>query len=351
MKTYDQIAIVGRFTIVHLGHENLFQVAAERLNVGGTLTILVGSAGHYPSPKHPLSFETRKEMLYLIDVPLLVEKKIKLEIVPVYDFLYTPDAWTMQVQRHMLPGCALLGHKKPDGSSDWVDEDFPDTDYIEVPDITKFNATDIRKRIYEYNRCTNEMNVNNWMSPKVFSFVNMLIDTGEFDRPKLEWKTNQRANLDFAQHPYPDNINSLCADAVVVCKGYVLLGQRKGSVGKHTWALPGGHKDKGETLQACALRELDEETSIKVPPTVLRKSIVDSQVFDNPGRSETVDEKVTQAFHIILDNETKLPKIRPADDLEKVEWVRLCDVRKMSQTGLIFADHAEIINHFTGALI
>jgi bifunctional NMN adenylyltransferase/nudix hydrolase len=177
------------------------------------------------------------------------------------------------------------------------------------------------------------------------------MDEGSFARPTLEYRANRLADQKFSTHPYPQNINSLCADTVVECKGYILLGKRKGSVGKRTWALPGGHKDKGETLQATALRELDEETCIKVPPMVLRKSIVNSHVFDNPGRSETIDEKITQAFHLILDNEPKLPKIRANDDLEEVKWVRLCDIRDMSHTGQIFADHAEIIHHFTGALI
>ncbi len=345
-KQYNQIAIVGRFTIVHLGHERLIREAAKRLNPGGTLTVLIGSAGHYPSPKHPLPFFDRSEMIHLVDVPELKEKNITLEVKPIYDFLYTPQAWTMQVQRYMSKDCALLGHKKPDGSSDWVDEDFPDTDYIEVPDTTKINATQIRKRIYDVGLCP-PLHV----SDAVYKYVTSLIERGAFKLASSEWQANRVADQKFKAHPYPDNINSLCADTVVECKGYILLGKRKGDVGFDTWALPGGHKDKGETLQNTALRELDEETNIKVPPTVLRKSIVASSVFDSPGRSETVDEKITQAFHIILDNETKLPKVRAADDLQEVKWFRLCDIKRMSQTGMIFADHAEIIHHFTGALV
>lgn len=351
MKTYNNIAIVGRFTIVHLGHENLIKQAAKRLNPGGKLTILIGSAGHYPSPKHPLPYVNREKMIHLVDVPELQEKKITLEVVPIYDFLYTPQAWTMQVQRYMASDCALLGHKKPDGSSDWVDTDFPDTDYINIPDKTGFSATAIRKRIYEYNVATNTMNINNWVSTRVMGYVQELIANGTFEAPAAEYHANRLANQKFRNHPYPDNINSLCADTVVECKGHILLGKRKGLVGKGTWALPGGHKDRGETLQETCLRELDEETNIKVPPMVLRKSIVASQIFDNPGRSETADEKVTQAFHIILDNEKALPKVRAADDLEEVNWFRLCDVKRMSQSGLIFADHAEIVHAFTSALL
>mgnify|MGYP000350835023 CR=1 FL=1 len=50
--------------------------------------------------------------------------------------------------------------------------------------------------------------------------------------------------------------------AVVVKKGEILLGKRIAKVGDATWAPPGGHLEYGESVEACASRELLEETAL-----------------------------------------------------------------------------------------
>jgi 8-oxo-dGTP diphosphatase len=50
---------------------------------------------------------------------------------------------------------------------------------------------------------------------------------------------------------------------IVVRGGAVLLGLRRGAHGPGTWSFPGGHLDRGESAEACALRELYEETGLE----------------------------------------------------------------------------------------
>lgn len=49
--------------------------------------------------------------------------------------------------------------------------------------------------------------------------------------------------------------------------GQLLLGKRLSEHGNGTWAPPGGHLEYGETPLHCAVRELEEETGIKVSQT------------------------------------------------------------------------------------
>ena len=85
-----------------------------------------------------------------------------------------------------------------------------------------------------------------------------------------------------ADRLYPDRPIIGCL-AVVRRGDRVLLAQRSVPPGIGRWGFPGGMQELGETVQACAQRELKEETGIDAEP-VDTLGVLNSIRHDDGGR-------------------------------------------------------------------
>ena len=130
---------------------------------------------------------------------------------------------------------------------------------------------------------------------------------------------------------------------VVVQSGHILLVERKARPGKGLFALPGGFVDQGETLINACIRELREETRLKVPEPVLHGSLKGQRVFDDPYRSAR-GRTITHAFMFDLKPDTSLPKVKGGDDAKSAFWLPLSAL----QPERLFEDHFHIIRAMTG---
>ena len=104
--------------------------------------------------------------------------------------------------------------------------------------------------------------------------------------------------------------------------------------------MPGGYIDCNKTLLDSAIKELREETGLKVPTKVLRGSIAGECTFDDPKRS-TRGRIITHTFLFQLDDSQPLPKVKGGDDADDAMWVTLDDVVKMRS--VFFEDHFSIL--------
>ena len=145
----------------------------------------------------------------------------------------------------------------------------------------------------------------------------------------------------WAAAPYAPTF--VTCDAVVVQSGHILLVERKANPGKGLWALPGGFVNQDERLVDAALRELREETKLKVPAPVLKGSIKQQKVYDEPSRSER-GRTITHAFHMELAADAKLPKVKGADDAKCAFWLPLNELSSKR----MFEDHYFIIQDILG---
>ena len=123
---------------------------------------------------------------------------------------------------------------------------------------------------------------------------------------------------------------AVTADCVVITREAepkVLLIQRGFDPFKGAWAFPGGFMNMDETTEQCAIRELEEETGLKI--SKLHQIGAYSKVDRDPrGRTITV------AYLAIVDGPIE---VAGQDDAARAEWFPLSALPELA------FDHADIM--------
>lgn len=128
------------------------------------------------------------------------------------------------------------------------------------------------------------------------------------------------------KHPRP----AVTADCVVMTNEplpKVLLIQRGAAPYKGAWAFPGGFMNMDETTEQCAIRELEEETGLKVA-TVHQIGAYSKVDRDPRGRTITV------AYLAIIDSPEE---VRGQDDAANAMWYPITELPQLA------FDHYDII--------
>ena len=308
---------IGRFQPVHQGHVHALGIAASQVE---KLYILVGSANQCRSIKNPWTYQERVQMLRN---KLRNANISNYEILPLNDYRYSDSQWMSDVRatvEHYDMGVpTLFGHMKEGNNYlTW----FPDWPFKSIESQYNVNATMVRQRMF---------------------------DLKDPDMPTTvqdDYAFYQKEKVTFANYPFPETLNFNCSDAILECQGHVLLIQRKFAPGRGAWALPGGFRNQRETFLDCAIRELIEETNVRVPEKVLRGSIVKTELFDDPSRSFGIPRNTMAVYMRINPNpDFSLPRANGADDAALCKWVPLTDALNTIQ---MYDDHKDILSKVTG---
>lgn len=332
---HDVAVLIGRFQPFHSGHLHLVELALSRAD---RLLILLGSHRCAPDTRNPWSSEEREEMI-LTALPAALHKRV--EFLPLRDHLYSDNLWLAEVQQRVSGATAehervlLVGHHK-DRSSYYLDL-FPQWERETTALQAEIHSTAIREAFFA--GAAEDLWAKDLPAP-VADQLRAYRGTGRY-----RWLAEEAAHIRgyrelWAPAPYPPTF--VTTDAVVVQSGHVLVVRRRVRPGQGLIALPGGYLGQDERLVDGMLRELREETGLKVPRPVLEGSIVADQVFDAPGRSAR-GRVITNAFLIQL-KAGPLPAVRGGDDAEKAFWMSLADL--YAHEDLFFEDHLQIIQHF-----
>jgi bifunctional NMN adenylyltransferase/nudix hydrolase len=350
--TYDFLVFIGRFQPFHLGHRKVIEAALQQAQ---HVVVLVGSAFAAPSHRNPFSFAERRRMIVESLAP---GEAARLIIRPLEDRLYNNTAWVEQVQESVdqvveelhefaiSPRIGLIGCNK-DNTSYYL-KLFPQWGAVEVKPEIVLSATDLREGLFSEEAAS-------WLGQVEKSVpANVLAQLTEFCRDNAhgqicaEYKFIRGYRQSWAAAPYPPVF--VTTDAVVVQAGHVLLIERGARPGKGLLALPGGYLGQDETIEDSMLRELREETRIRVPDPVLRGSIIGQpKVFDEPNRDPR-GRFITHAFLLSLtprkEENFKLPRVKGSDDAASAHWRPLADCKRAD----MFLDHFDIIQNMVATL-
>lgn len=333
MKKFDTLVFIGRLQPFHHGHK---AVIDKGLELAEQVIVCLGSADAAPTPRNPFTYEERKSVLEAC----YAGKNVT--VVPAYDYPYDDSKWVANIQRQVSKVAVgnkigLIGHSKD--SSSYYLKIFPTWGSVEVDNVGGIDATKIRESIFTGNASS----IYTRVPHTSFVFLQEWVEnhSSSYQIMKQEYDMIEAYKRAWAAAPYAPTF--VTVDAVVIQSGHVLMVTRKAAPGRGLLALPGGFLDPQEKLENGALRELKEETRIKVPLPVLRGNIKASKTFDHPNRSLR-GRTITTAFYIVLPDERELPKVKGSDDAEHAQWIPLGELERSR----CFEDHYSIISHFTG---
>jgi bifunctional NMN adenylyltransferase/nudix hydrolase len=338
IKKYHTLVLIGRFQPFHNAH---LEIVKRATAICDQLVIITGSAKQPRTYKNPFTSKERSAMIKDATRGLSIRIHVEENI----DTIYNDQAWAVRIQgivsRYHVIGTktGIIGHKK-DESSFYLDM-FPQWEYENVEEIEPLSAVNIRDLYFKRDA---NMNFIKAVVPETtLDFLNQFRGTSDYEQIIKEREFVANYKKQYSSLPYPPIFST--ADSVVIQSGHVLMIKRRAEPGKGLWALPGGYVNAytDKSVEDAAIRELREETLIKVPAPVLRGNIVDNRVFDAVDRSPR-GRIITHCFKIVLPD-GELPKVKGSDDAEKARWVPIAEVKSEE----CLEDHYDMVMWAVGA--
>jgi len=334
-KTYTHAVIVGRFQPLHFGHQKLIEHA---LSIADSVIVVLGSHRSAPSLRNPWNSDTRMAMIRAV----FANQAEALSFLPLMDSAYDIQDWLERLVSgvHAIAGLkariVLVGHEK-DVSSQYLQaitkkrHDW-NRGFISLQD-KGLSASQVRRALFERDIPTLEQS----LSPAVFLMLQTWLQNDSGQTLLEEYRQVNAYRAQWSAAPWVPVF--VTGDAMLVVQNHVLLIRRGNFPGKGQLALPGGYLEAEESIDACIVRELREETCIDMTDAELQAATVERGVFDRPDRDPR-GRIITHAA-LIMPGLAKFPKTISGDDAAEAFWFPLAELQKRFEE--FYSDHALIM--------
>lgn len=334
MRTFEYCVFIGLFQPFALAQAEILK---EALNQADTVLVVLGGSKNASNIKYPWTADQRRKM---IADSLSLTDLSRVTFIEMRDYLYNDNLWLSVLQQKVdeitgdSTNVALIGHESGRGIH-YLNQ-FPQWKRIDIKNLDKFpRATDICQQYF-----TLDSSYKTLVPDGTAKLMEEFKNTDKFKDLKADYDYLREYRMSWEGAPFP--VTFVTVDAVVIKSGHVLTVRRKGNPGKGLIALPGGFLNQNERVLDGMLRELREETVIKMSKEDLEKAIKDSRVFDHPDRSLR-GRTITHAFLINL-GAGVLPQVKGSDDADKAWWMPLSESHDREDE--FFEDHYHIISYF-----
>lgn len=87
------------------------------------------------------------------------------------------------------------------------------------------------------------------------------------------------------------------------------------------WDLPKGKLEEGETIEACAVREVEEETGLR---NIQLHELIDTTLHTYTEKGKTI-EKLTYWYSMRTDSKQQLIP-QTEEDIQQIKWIPVTDI-------------------------
>lgn len=364
-KKYLQTMVIMRGQVLTNGHCNLILNAIKE---GEETLIILGTHNSPRTIKNPFTCEEREKMIRRWLRTMTMDDTVKFAYLEDFQddedwilelgkivFKNTPDNYVREEDRALF-----TSSKDNDGElrNSWAKGLVKVVNVLPITSNTSktINATDARNYLFSQlpdykSKCKALQKLHN------DGIINITVSSS-----LLEWFIDNDYGKDLYDE-YQECINyeerygkgsaHLTSDALVVVRKehktefgtlhypeYMLI-KRGGKVGKNLLAISGGFVDNDETFEDAAIRELEEETGLKLSKDKITHRIV----ADSPNRDPRA--RIVSIVHVFDVTEHELKNVKAGDDASEIVFKTFENIKKSE----LFSDHYDTIKMYHNQLI